>query len=77
MRIRNQADLERENIRVAWSMAHRMTDAQFAELCLVSSRALGEGEGESEVLGSKFKVFGTVNLEPRTSNPCSSRIRGA
>lgn len=40
--ITSQDDLDRANIQVAWSMAHRMTDAQFEALCRVSCRALRE-----------------------------------
>lgn len=54
--IRNQADLDRANIQVAWSMAHTMTDAQFAELCRVSCQALHEGiEDPDLVLGEVLR----------------------
>jgi hypothetical protein len=58
MRIRSQADLDRANIQMAWSMAAKMTDLQLEELCRVSCRALHESG--SEVRGSGFEGAGAV-----------------
>lgn len=34
--IRSQADLDRTNIEVAWSMASKMTNDQYDQLCRVT-----------------------------------------
>jgi hypothetical protein len=59
MRIRNQADLERENIRMAWSMADKMTDDQYEQLCRVTVQSWRR-ESESAVRGSGFEAAGAI-----------------
>lgn len=36
MKIQSQADLDRANIQVAWSMAPKMTTEQYDQLCRVT-----------------------------------------
>lgn len=58
-RVLSQADLNRANIQVAWSMAHKMTDAQYEQLCRVTVASWRQESG-SEVRGSGFEVAGVV-----------------
>lgn len=52
MDILSQADLDRANLQMAWSMARLMTDAQFEELCRVSCRALHDDAGDGTDLAA-------------------------
>lgn len=45
--ITSERELQRANVRVAWSFAHRMTADQFDELCRVTL-AVWSAEGRSD-----------------------------
>lgn len=57
--IRSQADLDRANIQVAWSMASKMTSAQYDQLCRVTVESWRRESG-AEARGSKFEVAGVI-----------------
>ena len=65
MEIRSQADLDRANIQVAWSMAPKMTDEQYAQLCRVT---VEQWRNESEGLGlsGRSGLFGLSGQRDRT-----------
>jgi hypothetical protein len=46
----SQADLDRANIQVAWSMAHKMTDDQYDQLCRVTVDSWKQRDGDDPIL---------------------------
>ena len=50
MRVLSQADLNRANIQVAWSMAHKMTDDQYEQLCRVTVASWKQRDGDDPLL---------------------------
>ncbi len=50
MTVLSQADLDRANIRVAWSMASKMTSEQYDELCRVTVDSWKQRDGDDPIL---------------------------